>query len=99
MIDNSKEYILCAAIKRKVTNDCPKVYHKEYQDIYDVELGWRHCDILHRFRGVVSTNSKDQGFYTSKGRFVDRFEAVKIAFNCGQIDTDELVQLYSEDLY
>ncbi len=40
MIDNSKEYILCAAIKRKERRNCHVVYHPEYQDIYDI--GWRH---------------------------------------------------------
>ena len=28
----------------------------------------------------------DQGFYTSKGRFVDRYEGMEIAYNAGQVD-------------
>lgn len=54
MIDSSKEYILCAAIRRKERKNCNIVYHPEFQDIYDIEIGWRHCDILHRFIGEVS---------------------------------------------
>jgi hypothetical protein len=28
----------------------------------------------------------DQGFYTSKGRFVNRVEGMEIAYNAGQVD-------------
>lgn len=106
MIDSSKEYILCAAIRRKERKNCNIVYHPEFQDIYDIEIGWRHCDILHRFIGEVSNKALDQGFYTSKGRFVSREEAYEIAVNCGQVKDDSLYLengvhkiLFSEDLY
>lgn len=59
-----KEFIMCAAIRRKETCDCPKVYN--VKDIYDCELGWRHPDILHKFRGIVSTSMSDQGFSQAK---------------------------------
>lgn len=39
-----------------------------------------------------------QGFMTSKGRFVDRKEAAKIAYECGQI-TKQVKTLYSEDIF
>ena len=39
-----------------------------------------------------------QGFMTSIGRFVNRKEAAKIAYNCGQI-TEEKVSLFSEDIF
>ena len=46
---------------------------------------------------------KAQGFYTSKGRFVNRKEAYKIALKAGQIkknrDFPNMKLLYSEDLY
>ena len=114
MKDN-REYIICAAIKRKTPKDCVKHYYNN--DIYDIEIGYRHCDIFARFEGEMS--ERDQGFYTSKGRFVDRKNGMFIAWNAGQvsddvalkcdikklkeIDDDKIMDyfnnLYSEDLY
>lgn len=99
MIDNSKEYILCAATKRKKPHDCVRVYHPQYHDIYEIELGWRHPDILHKFQGEVSTGPYEQGFFTSKGRFVKRDEALEIARACGQVSEIIGGKLTSEDLY
>lgn len=98
-MDNSKEYILCAAIRRKKPRDCARVYNPQYHDIYEVELGWRHPDILHKFAGEVNTGPNDQGFFTSKGRFVTRAEALEIARACGQVDEIIGGMLTSEDLY
>ena len=81
---DKKEYILCAAIKRITPKDCTP-YHKGTNDICDIEIGYRHHDILQRFQGEVSKNPYDQGFYTSKGRFVDRFEGMFIAWKAGQV--------------
>lgn len=93
------EYILCAAIKRNSPKEC--FQHYRSNDIYDIELGYRHADILNRFNGEVSKNPNAQGFYTSCGRFVDRKEAYKIALIAGQIDCSKGVdgELFSEDLY
>lgn len=97
------EYILCAAIRRVKPRDC--VRHYWQSDIYDVELGYRHPDILARFKGEVSTELSEQGFYTSRNRFVDRNEAFKIAYQANQIpitlyeERGENGKLYSEDLY
>ena len=92
MIDNSKEYILCAAIKRKTPR--PNAQHSysapEFNDIHNIEIGYRHHDIYVRFDyesedcPLIMTNEA-QGFYTSKGRFVDRWEAMEIAYNAGQV--------------
>lgn len=98
-IDRSKEYILCAAIRRKEERDCPKVYWEQFRDIYKIELGWRHPDILHRFIGEVSKDPDDQGFYTSKGRFVTREEGLIIARAAGQVGDIIGGVLTSEDLY
>lgn len=45
-------------------------------------------------------------FYTSRGRFVDRYEATKIAFEAGQLTKSSVYDkqgkirpLFSEDLY
>lgn len=98
MIDNSKEYILCSAIKRKKRRKCHNGYFSFLSDIFEIELGYRHPDILWRFFSEVSRKLSSQGFYTSRGRFVDRKEAAKIAYDCGQ--TSELKDwLFSEDLY
>lgn len=112
MIDNSKEYILCAALKRKVPKNTNS-YHQN--DLDQIEIGYRHHDIRNRFKDEISCSPKDQGFYTSLGRFVSRQEAMQIAVACGQVNLppervfqtrlidDEPVMkygdLFSEDLY
>lgn len=94
----SKEYILCSAIRRVTPREETCNYYEN--DISLVELGYRHHDILIRFRGVVSKDPKDQGFYTSLGRFVSRTDAFLIAKEAGQIETSECTgTLFSEDLY
>lgn len=85
MIDNSKEYILCAAIRRKHPRE-GFPYWEGTNDIMNIEIGYRHCDIFHRFHGELINT--DQGFYTSKGRFVDRIEAMKIAYEAGQVSEE-----------
>lgn len=110
MIDNSKEYILCAAIRRKERKVCPRdgqnPYYEGTNDIVDIEIGYRHHDIFCKFYGEVSIKLKDQGFYTSKGRFVDREEGMKIAYAAGQVSKERAFLangdwniLFSEDLY
>lgn len=86
-MDNTKEYILCSAIKRKypklTTLNSP--YWDGTNDIVNIEIGYRHHDIFQRFKDEVSKNPYHQGFYTSKGRFVGRYEAMKIAFESDQL--------------
>lgn len=94
-----QEWILCSAIRRKerrVVDGNP--YWEGTNDILDIELGMRHHDIFRRFADEVADNRDSQGFYTSKGRFVDRKEAAKIAFAAGQIPSPAN-KLFSEDLY
>lgn len=101
-----KEYILCAAVLRKERRKSDgNPYHEGTNDILNIELGYRHHDIFQRFPNELSLSPKAQGFYTSKGRFVDRREAFKIALDVNQLDDDrvkdfsELNVLCSEDLY
>ncbi|MCF8339605.1 MAG: hypothetical protein K9I82_01390 [Chitinophagaceae bacterium] len=88
-----KERIICAAIHNPEEKDMvgqPLIY-----------CGLRHAYILWQSK-LVSRNSKHQGFLTSKGRFVDRKEALEIALDNNQvIDHSEIRgdNLYSEDLY
>jgi hypothetical protein len=81
-MDNKKEYIICAAIKRIESKECTP-YHNN--DICNIEIGYRHHDIFQRFPGEVSKKSDDQGFYTSNGRFVGRYEAMLIAWKAEQV--------------
>lgn len=107
-MDNSKEYILCAALRRLKPKETNSYYNN---DLDGIEIGYRHHDIRNRFLGEVSCSPFDQGFYTSKGRFVDRIEGMKIAYDCGQVPKNVAIScytyegepvfrdLYSEDLY
>ena len=86
-MDNKKEYILCAAIKRIEPKNCMP-YYESTNDICNIEIGFRHHDIFQRFPGEVSKKSYNQGFYTSRGRFVDRHEAMYIAWKAEQVSDD-----------
>ena len=99
-MDNKKEYILCAAVLRKeskrTVNGTPP-YKAENNDILKIEIGYRHHDIWQLYfselqlpNDGVDTN----GFYTSKGKFVSRKEAMKIAYEAGQVS--ERKAFYSE---
>lgn len=113
MIDNSKEYILCAAYKRVKPRKC-KPYNPGVNEICELEIGYRHHDILQRFHSkyiwvaellyklnLYKLSSKwvrrfqvvdptTAGFYTSMGRWVDRHEAMKIAFEAGQVPESKI---------
>ena len=98
-----QEYILCAAIKRKTPIDVKIKNYKtntlKDDDIYSIEIGRRHNDILARF-GKSQLDVIKQGFYTSWGRFVSREEALQIAKEAGQVSEDiDDSRLFSEDLY
>ena len=97
-----KEYVLCAAIKRKTPINVKSKNYKtntlEDDDIYSIEIGRRHNDILARF-GKSQLEVIKQGFYTSYGRFVSREEALQIAKDAGQIKETDSNILFSEDLY
>lgn len=104
--DIQQEYILCAALRRKSPRvcDCGEPYHPGINDILDIEIGFRHHDIYLRFPDEVSIKLKDQGFYTSHGRFVEREEAMKIAYEAGQISAERAfvsIEMtdYTEDNY
>lgn len=84
-MNNKKEYIICAAWKRKQPRENNNVYKTENNDIMSIEIGYRHHDIWERFHDDLVPNSNGMGFYTSKGRFVNRIEAMKIAVDCKQV--------------
>lgn len=98
----AEERILCAAIKRKEPRKvCRNPYYEGQNDILNIEIGYRHHDIMIRFLDELDKHPDAQGFYTSKGRFVGREEGYWIAKNAGQIINPHPQEgcLYSEDLY
>ncbi len=97
-----QERILCAA----TWFDDGKKYPAQPLNILTgiVLCGFRHSSIfpqiggLFRERKEAGMIKEDQGFLTSKNRYVDRFEGGQIAFAAGQIK-EMNSRLYSEDLY
>lgn len=87
--------LVSSAIKFQNTNS-------EY---FDVMCGKRHADILHRMFLMRIDYDRDtavQGFMTDTNQFVDRYDAMEIAFNAKQIDEkiyDPCRQLFSEDVW
>lgn len=85
-----KERILCAAI----WFDDGKKHPHQPKNIETglVYCGWMHGCIFPQLGGTVGERhkiglfEKEQGFLTSKNRFVGREEAGKIALACKQID-------------
>lgn len=70
--------------------------------IYALPRPNRHHDCISlaylEFKEYIRTES--QGFLTSKNRYIDRREAMKIARNSGQLlNETETELLYSEDLW
>lgn len=86
-LEQHKPRIIAAAVKP----ESGKIY-----------TGRRHCDCI---RKAVDEGGEPtpilgihQGFVTNNGKYVDRKEAGKIAFECGQIKEPSDF-LYSEDLW
>lgn len=99
MINTKQEHILCAAI----WYDDGKVYKHQPNNIFTgyVVCGRRHsnCIIIRAIlSGQKTTQEDEQGFLTSKNRFVNRAEAADIAYKAEQIkDTTDC--LISEDVW
>lgn len=97
MIDTSKEYIVCSAIRYGtiITEKHITVYGLTHSDCRSV--------LIYIFGEFFSEKSIDRkfgyGFLTSGGRFVTRKVAMRIAINCGQVQETEKIELTSEDLY
>ena len=88
-----QEKLVCAAIKYK------KKFHLFYQYVF----GKTHGDCIVKFAELNLTSAKrnmkaeKQGFWTTRGRFVDRIEAKQIALKAEQIsERYEREELYSE---
>lgn len=94
------ETIKCAALRMKEGN------------LFSLDRPARHHDIFRMMRTthVPLPNESEQGFLTDTGRFVDRFEARKIAEAAGQLIASVIDdkgrayqrphdQLFSEDVW
>ena len=111
MIDNSKEYILSAAIWYKDGTEAPRGFIAQNIDSGVVIGQWRHGNVINvratnplwnatklaerrgenpmkieKYEDTLSYFDEIDGFITSKGRFVDRWQAAELALLCGQID-------------
>ena len=108
-MSEKREYILCSAIHYDDGKQNRKRRSFSYPETGILICGYRHADII----SILPTNNSmrndgieykcTQGFLTSKGRFVNREEAYKIAFREDQllegVDFTGKTMLYSEDIY
>ena len=78
------------------------IYFYIKEDKYPtIMCGKRHCDIFEKMHNLGISYDKTtaiQGFLTSVGRFVNRYEAADIAFMSGQLK-GRVNCLYSEDIW
>ena len=106
LINTKVEYILCAAI----WFDDGKIYPHQPRNVDQglVLCGFTHANIFPQIGGLVSErkelgiHEKEQGFLTSKNRFVGRKEAADLAMAAGQIIKPGYyggIKLDSADLY
>lgn len=66
-----------------------------------VIIGKNHAECFHKAGNMnvkMSQLREDQGFVTDTGRFINRYEAAKLAFNNGQVNKKEKM-LFSEHLW
>ena len=102
MIDNSKEWICCAAYKtiqdpphlidlEKRGFEVKNAYHEPHRQIMGMVTGWRHPDIIWKFGDIIDKDDSG-GFMTSKGRYVDRVEAMEIALAAGQVTEKKAIR-------
>ena len=67
-----------------------------------VICGRRHADCFEQLykHWKYDRNKVKQGFYTDKGNFLDRYEAMELALKNGQLaQPTEFKELWSEDLW
>lgn len=111
MIDNSKEYIICAAVWYQDGTEAPRGLIAQNIDSGVVIGQWRHGNCINvratnplwnskKLSERINRNEKENpmteigpdiytkvdGFITSYGRFVDRWQGMEIAYEAGQVD-------------
>lgn len=86
--------LISSAIKFYIRGDvCPTIM-----------TGLRHCDIFEKMYKLGIKYDKQtavQGFITSDDQFVDRYDAIGIAYSAGQIPEEKFNNpiLFSEDVW
>ena len=108
MIDNTREYVLCAAIWYKDGTEAPRGMIAQNIDSGVVIGQWRHGNCINvratnplwnkkklaerlaqgddKLDSWESTDYEEvDGFITSEGRFVDRWQAMELAYMAGQV--------------
>ena len=82
-----------------------KFYPKD-SEYPQIVCGKRHCDCFEwMFKHQVEYDkiTHEQGFLTNTNQFVDRYEAMNLALDWGQVSEEDGYksgqQLYSEDLW
>jgi hypothetical protein len=82
-----------------------KFYPKD-SEYPQIVCGKRHCDCfewMFKHRVEYDKNTHEQGFLTNTNQFVDRYEAMNMALDWGQVSEEDGYesgqQLYSEDLW
>jgi len=111
---DKKEFVVCAAVWSKELELKKEISYCRSRNLDHgvVFAGLRHPHAMYTMVAVTGlrsvTYAEDavgehvQGFVTSKDRFVDRTEAMKIALAAGQVtegETYSTSELFSEDLY
>ena len=110
MIDNSKEYVICAAIWYQDGTEAPRGFIAQNINTGVVIGQWRHGNCINvrstnplwnakrlaERKGEVPMFNKYEdtleyfqyvdGFLTSEGRFVDRWQGMQVAYEAGQVD-------------
>lgn len=101
------EYVLCAAIWYKNLPTHPHAQKNIATGL--VVTGCNHAQIINLMRALsgkrtnlAESGEHEQGFLTSKNRYVNREEALNISIREGQViegETQSPYRLFSEDLY
>lgn len=95
MIDNSKEWIYCAAFKTIQDPlyliehedrwfEVKNVYHEPHRQTMGMVTGWRHPDIIWKFGDIIDKDVSG-GFMAFKGCYVDRVETMEIVLAASQV--------------
>ena len=81
-------------------------FYPEDSEYPQIVCGKRHCDCfewMFKHRVEYDKNTHEQGFLTNTNQFVDRYEAMNMALDGGQVSEEDGYesgqQLYSEDLW
>lgn len=81
-------------------------FYPEDSEYPQIVCGKRHCDCyewMFKHRVVYDRSNYTEGFLTQENQFVDRYEAMHMALECGQIAPEDVENvnspLYSEDLW